>query len=81
MTNTNILYLNLQEQLIDAARNTDIIAVKRLIKAGADPFKIGWHSNQAISYLLKSNLYNIERITLELTELTSITKNEDDNDK
>ena len=81
MTNTNLTYLNLQEQLIDAARNADIVAVKRLIKAGVNPFKIGWHGNSAISYLLESNLHNIERIILELTELSSIIKNGGDNDE
>ncbi len=62
--------LQLQEQLIDAARNSDIVAMKKLIKSGADPLKKYPNDKSAMFILIQNNLSELKKITFELAELS-----------
>ncbi len=64
----------LQEQLIDAARDANIIAMKRLIKQGADPFEINWSGQSAITVLVDKKLDGVADIINELVKISKGSK-------
>ncbi len=73
MTNhTNNSYSNtqqkLQKQLIDAAKNSNIVEMKRLIKSGADPFKNNLNDKSALSIIIQNNLSELKKIILGLIQ-------------
>ncbi len=59
----------LHDLLIDAARNADIITMKRLIKQGADPFEINWSGQSALTIIADQDIKHGVKIIEELATL------------
>ena len=56
----------LQDEIIEAAKNGDILGMRALIKKGADPFENNWAGYSAIYYLGQSNPPDIFDIVKDL---------------